>query len=60
MLTSRDEIEEDINETLEQLMQNSEALKMARCADALSHEVAQLEKIEESLLARLMRKRSSH
>ncbi|MDN3506806.1 MAG: hypothetical protein P0S96_06220 [Simkaniaceae bacterium] len=55
MLTSKEDIENDINETLEQLLQNSAALKMA---PENSFEFEQLEKLQESLLARLMHRQS--
>jgi len=58
MLTSKEDIENDINETLEQLMQNSAALKMAKANHHFAHEMEQLEKMQESLLARLMHRQS--
>jgi|GEM_PF-3224221 len=58
MLTSKEDIENDINETLEQLTQNSAALKMAKASHHFDHEVEQLEKMQESLLARLMHRQS--
>lgn len=58
MNEKKEDILSDINATLEQLLQIAEALKLAKISGYFSHEVEALEKIEESLLARLMHRQS--
>lgn len=58
MLDSSDEILADINATLDQLNQNAKALKKAQTSHHFSHEITQLEMIQESLLARLLHRQS--
>ncbi|NGX59444.1 MAG: hypothetical protein KR126chlam3_00595 [Chlamydiae bacterium] len=58
MLESGEEIIEDIDATLEQLTQNAAALKVAKTSHHFDHEVENLERLQESLLARLMHRQS--
>lgn len=52
-----EEIFSDIEKTLDQLMQNAEAVKLASL-HATTHELEALQKTQESLLARLIRRQS--
>lgn len=58
MIDSSDDILIDIDETLHQLIENAQALKVAKLTGTLIHEAAALEKTQESLLARLMHRQS--
>jgi len=58
MLESGEEILADINTTLDQLVQNAQALKTASMSNYFTHEVEALQKTQESLLARLMHRQS--
>lgn len=53
-----DDLLADIDATLQQLVENAEALKAAKWAQQCEHEVDVLERTRESLLARLMHRQS--
>lgn len=58
MLDTTEEILADIEQTLEQLTQNAKVLQEAKSAHHFVHEVNQLERLQESLLARLLHRQS--
>lgn len=58
MRETSEELIEDIESTLDQLMQTAEALKAAKQTHFFDHEVELLKNTQESLLARLMHRQS--
>lgn len=54
MLDSNEEILSDIEQTIAQLTKNAVAIKEAKACHHFAHEIDQLERLQESLLARLM------
>lgn len=58
MDASKDEILEDIDSTIDRLVENAKVLKNAKAEAFFNHEVDALEKTQESLLARLMNRES--
>jgi membrane carboxypeptidase/penicillin-binding protein PbpC len=58
MLETGKEILSDIESTLEQLTKNAAAIKLAKTSHLFQHELESLERIQESLLARLMNRQS--
>ncbi len=58
MRESTEELLEDIESTLDQLMQTADALQAAKHSHHFEHEVTLLENTQESLLARLMHRQS--
>lgn len=58
MFTFSEEIFSDIEKTLDQLMQNAEAIKTACINGHLAEEIEALHKTQESLLARLIHRQS--
>lgn len=58
MNESSEELLADVDATLEQLVENAEALKAAKSNHAFSHELDALGAAQESLLARLMHRQS--
>lgn len=53
-----EDLQAEIEATLNQLLETSEALKAAKRSTAFGHEVEALENLQESLLARLMHRQA--
>lgn len=58
MDASNDELLEDIDSTIDRLVENASAMKQAKINQFFNHEVEAMEKLQESLLARIMHRES--